>query len=111
LVADNLNIHCRKSLTDRWGDELGAALWRRLTVHHTPEHGSWLNQAEIEIGLYSRQCLGHRRIPDLSQLKQESTAWNRRVNRDRLLIQWNFSRQDAHRVFHYQSNFFTRSEN
>lgn len=77
LWVDNLNIHCRKSLTDRWGDELGAALWHRLTVHHTPKHGSWLNQAEIEIGLYSRQCLGHRRIPGLSQVKQESIAWNR----------------------------------
>jgi hypothetical protein len=42
---------------------------------------------------------------------QESTAWNRRVNRDRLLIQWNFSRQDAQRVFHYQSNLFSRSQN
>jgi hypothetical protein len=70
-----------------------------------------LNQAEIEIGLYSRQCLGHRRIPDLSKLKQESTAWNHRVNRDRLLIQWNFSRQDAQRVFHYQLNLFSLSEN
>ena len=111
LVVDNLNIHCQKSLTDRWGDELGATLWRRLTVHHTPKHGSWLNQAEIEIGLYSRQCLGHRRLPNLSQLKQESTAWNRRVNRDRLLIRWNFNRQDAQRVFHYQSNLFSRSQN
>jgi DDE superfamily endonuclease len=111
VVLDNLNIHCRKSLTDQWGDELGASLWRRLTVHHTPKHGSWLNQAEIEIGLYSRQCLGNRRIPDISQLKLESTAWNRRVNRDRLLIQWNFNRQDAQRVFHYQSNLFSRSEN
>jgi hypothetical protein len=111
LVVDNLNIHCRKSLTDHWGDELGAALWRRLTVHHTPKHGSWLNQAEIEIGLYSRQCLGNRRIPDLSRLKRESNAWNRRVNRDRLIIQWKFNRQDAQRVFHYQSNLFSRSEN
>ena len=111
LVLDNLNIHCRKSLTDRWGDELGAALWSRLTVHHTPKHGSWLNQAEIEIGLYSRQCLGNRRFPDLSQLKRESNAWNRRINQDRLLIQWNFNRQDAQRAFHYQSNLFSRSEN
>jgi DDE superfamily endonuclease len=47
LVVDNLNIHCKKSLTDRWEDELGAALWHRLTVHHTPKHGSWLNQTEI----------------------------------------------------------------
>jgi hypothetical protein len=65
LVINNLNIHCRKSLTDRYGKELGAEIWDRFTVHCTPTHGSWLNQAEIEIGIFSRHCLGFRRIPDL----------------------------------------------
>ena len=63
LVMDNLNIHCRKSLTDAFGAEMGSEIWDRFTVHYTPKHGSWLNQAEIEIGLFSRQCLGRRRIP------------------------------------------------
>ncbi|MBV8452001.1 MAG: IS630 family transposase [Deltaproteobacteria bacterium] len=58
LVVDNLNIHCRKSLTDGFGTEFGTALWDRFTVHFTPTHGSWLNQAEIEIGRFARQCLG-----------------------------------------------------
>jgi DDE superfamily endonuclease len=65
LVMDNLNIHCRKSLTDFYGLEIAGSLWGRFTVHYTPKHGSWLNQAEIEISLFSRQCLGKRRIPSL----------------------------------------------
>jgi hypothetical protein len=57
---DNLNIHRRKSLTDLLGDEVGSEIWNRFTVHYTPTHGSWLNQAEIEIGIFSRQCPGTR---------------------------------------------------
>jgi hypothetical protein len=55
LVMDNLNIHCRKSLTDHLGAKPGRAVWSRLKVHYTPKHGSWLNQAEIELSLVSRQ--------------------------------------------------------
>jgi DDE superfamily endonuclease len=53
--------NCRKSLTDAFGDEIGRQVWDRFKTHFTPTHGSWLNQAEIEIGLFSRQCLGNRR--------------------------------------------------
>jgi hypothetical protein len=49
----------------RIGVEVGSEIWDRFTVHFTPTHGNWLNQAEIEIGIFSRQCLGTRRIPDL----------------------------------------------
>lgn len=111
LVVDNLNIHCLKSLTNHFGAELGALLWNRFTVHYTPKHGSWLNQAELEIGIFARQCLGKRRISDLAALKSEAHAWNRQINRKRTLIQWKFSRQDARNVFHYQENLFMRSEN
>jgi len=62
MVMDNLNIHCQKSLTDYFGEERGGAVWNHLPVHYTPKQGSWLNQAEIEISLFSRQCLGRRRI-------------------------------------------------
>src|SRR5579863_1281175 len=72
LVMDNLNIHRRKSLTDLLGTEIGGEVWDRFSVHYTPKHGSWLNQAEIEIGIFTRQCLGHRRIPDLGTLRRES---------------------------------------
>jgi hypothetical protein len=80
---DNLNIHRRKSLTDVFGVEIGSEIWDRFTVHYTPTHGSWLNQAEIEIGLFSRQCLGSRRIPNLKALRRESRAWTRQMNRSR----------------------------
>jgi len=109
LVLDNLNIHCRKSLTDLYGRRAGAALWNCLTVHYTPKHGSWLNQAEIEISLFSRQCLGRRRIPDLSTLRREARLWNQRLNRNRLKINWQFDRKAARRKFRYQRNSFMRS--
>lgn len=52
----------------------GGLLWDRFTVHYTPKHGSWLNQAEIETSLFSRRCLGRRRIPSLAELQQEAQA-------------------------------------
>ena len=58
LVVDNLNSHSRNSLINYYGEQEGGYLWDRLTVHYTPKHGSWLNQAEIELSRYSRQCLG-----------------------------------------------------
>ena len=110
LVVDNLNIHCGKSLTDRYGREAGSKLWQRFTMHYTPTHGSWLNQAEIEIGLFTRQCLGHRRIPDLRILRREARAWNRRINRARTQINWRFDRRAARRKFGYAKHFSKRSE-
>jgi hypothetical protein len=110
LVMDNLNIHRRKSLTDVFGAEMGNEIWDRFTVHYTPTHGSWLNQAEIEIGLFSRQCLGRRRIPDLKTLRIESRAWNRRMNRNRLKINWKFDRRSARRKFGYKGKLWKRSE-
>src|ERR1022692_4120986 len=110
LVMDNLNIHRRKSLTDVFGVEVGNEIWDRFTVHYTPTHGSWLNQAEIEIGIFSRQCLGTRRIPDLKTLRRESRAWNRRMNRARTKINWKFDRKSARRKFGYKRNSSTRSK-
>jgi hypothetical protein len=110
LVMDNLNIHRRKSLMDVLGVEVGNEVWDRFTVHFTPTHGSWLNQAEIEIGIFSRQCLGARRIPDLKTLRRESRAWNRRMNRDRIKINWTFDRRAARRKFGYKRRSFKRSK-
>jgi hypothetical protein len=72
-------------------------------VHYTPKHGSWLNQAEIAISLFSRQCLGQRRIGDRASLRKETRAWNRRVNRDRVTIQWTFTRKQARHKFGYKT--------
>ena len=109
LVVDNLNIHRRKSLTDLLGAEFGSEIWDRFTVHYTPKHGSWLNQAEIEIGMFTRQCLGHRRIPDLRTLRRESRAWNRRANDACTTIKWRFDRKTARRKFSYKRKSFKRS--
>jgi hypothetical protein len=106
---DNLNIHRRKTLADVFGLEMADEVWNRFTVHYTPTHGSWLNQAEIEIGIFSRQCLGRRRIPSLKVLRQEAKAWNRRMNRDRIKINWKFDRRAARRKFGYKKKPFTRS--
>ena len=109
LVMDNLNIHCRKSLDQYYGVKLGGSIWKCFTVHYTPKHGSWLNQAEIEISLFSRQCLGSRRIPTLTMLKRQATAWNRRTNRARVKINWKFDRKAARKKFGYKYSF-KRSE-
>ncbi len=69
-----------QAATDWFGHEDGGWLWSRFTVHHTPKHGSWLNQAEIEIGLFSRQCLGPRRISRIEDLASQAHAWNQRTN-------------------------------
>jgi transposase len=111
LVMDNLNIHSRKSLTDFYGSKVGGEIWDRFTVHYTPKHGSWLNQAEIEIGLLARQCLGKRRIPDLATLRRHCRAWNRRINRAKTKINWKFTRKKARLKFRYVRNSFRRSKN
>jgi transposase len=111
LVLDNLSSHTRKAVVEHFGEKDGGWLWSRFTVHYTPKHGSWLNQAEIEISLFSRQCLGRRRIPSLDDLRREARAWNRRMNRDRVTIDWRFTRRKARMKFGYRRNYITRSEN
>jgi hypothetical protein len=110
LVMDNLNIHCEKSLTDHLIRRVGRRLWRRLTVHFTPKHGSWLNQAEIELSLVSRGCLGRRRIPSLQHLRCETRAWNTRANAATTRIRWQFTRTDARSKFGYQKQLSNRSK-
>jgi hypothetical protein len=110
LVMDNLNTHCRKSLTDCFGPQKGGQLWRRFQVHYTPRHGSWLNQAEIELSLLSRQCLGFRRISTLESLRREIQAWTRTVNRHKTRIDWKFTRKAARSKFGYQRSVSTRSK-
>jgi len=101
LVMDNLNTHRRKALVDRYGEVEGDAMWQRFTVHYTPKHGSWLNQAEIEIGLLARQCLGNRRLGDIDRLSAEVLAWNQKANRQAVRIQWKFNRAKAREKFRY----------
>jgi hypothetical protein len=102
LVLDNLSTHTRKAATDWFGEEHGGWLWSRFTVHHTPKHGSWLNQAEIEIGLFSRQCLGKRRIASLEELTTQAAAWNQRANLAKTTIEWKFTRKKARLTLKYK---------
>jgi transposase len=91
LVMDNLSTHSRNSVGRRYGWETGGPrLWSRFQVHFTPKHASWLNRAEIEISLFSRQCLGKKRVGSLSELKTRAKAWEKRANRERLKINWMF---------------------
>jgi transposase len=110
LVMDNLSSHTRKAVVERYGEKAGGWLWDRFTVHYTPKHGSWLNQAEIEINLFSRQCLGQRRIPSLSDLRREAKAWNQRMNRHCITIDWQFTRRKAREKFGYKRNNIMRSQ-
>jgi hypothetical protein len=79
-------------------------------VYYTPKHGSWLNQAEIVISLFTRRCLGRRRIPWLAVLRPEAQAWNREMNRDRVIITWKFTRKSARQKFGNKRYNFTFSE-
>ena len=94
---------------ERYGEPAGGWLWDRFTLHYTPTHGSWLNQAEIEISLFSRQCLGQRRIPSLGDLQREARSWNARMNRNRVTIDWRFTRRKARLKFRYKRNQIMRS--
>lgn len=96
LVLDNLNIHMRKSFEDVLGKSAAARLLRRVRFHYTPRHASWLNMAEIEIGVLTRQCLD-RRFPDRDAIAREVAAWQRHRNGERRTIEWTFTRQDADR--------------
>ena len=110
LVMDNLSTHRLKAVVERFGEKDGGWLWNRFTVHYTPKHGSWLNQAEIEISLFSRQCLGTRRIASINDLRREANAWNRKMNRDQVAIDWRFTRKKARLKFGCKRNLITRSE-
>lgn len=110
LVQDNLSTHSEKSLIATFGHEMGRTLWRRFTVHYTPKHASWLNVAEIEASLVSRECLGTRRIGDLATLRREVTSWRKRASHHRRAITWKFRVHDARRVFRYDGIKSIRSE-
>jgi transposase len=101
IVLDNLNTHKEKSLIDAYGVKLGTKLWKRAVVHYTPKHASWLNQAEIAIGIFSRQCLGKDRVDSLSTLRKRTRQWIKRG--EKILINWRFTRKKAKEKFKYGS--------
>lgn len=94
LVTDNLNTHGPASLYEAFAPAEARRLAARLEWHYTPEHGSWLNMAEIELSVLSRQCLS-RRIPDAAALEREVGAWERGRNAAGATIRWQFTAADA----------------
>jgi transposase len=101
LVMDNLATHKEKHLIDYYGEQEGKKLWNRFEMHYTPKHGSWLNQAEIAIGMYSRQCLGDGRIGTIENLKFQTKAWNKRANKKKIKIHWRFTKKKARKSLGY----------
>ena len=94
LVMDNLNTHGIGSLYEAFPPTEAARIARKLEIHYTPKHGSWLNMAESELSILSRQCLD-RRIPDLDQLRREVTAWQDERNQAQMRMIWRFTTEDA----------------
>ena len=94
LVMDNLNTHHPAALYDAFEPAEARRIAERLEIHHTPKHGSWLNMAEIELGVLARQCLD-RRIPDQETLHGETQAWYSQRNQDAIRVDWRFTTQDA----------------
>jgi hypothetical protein len=109
-VLDNLNIHHEGSLVPVFGKRTARRLWRRLTMHDTPKHGSWLNRAEIELSLIGRQAMGTDRIPTRPELRRRVGAWTGRANRRRTRIDWRLSRKNARAKFRYTPASFRRSQ-
>jgi hypothetical protein len=94
LVMDNLNTHAIASLYEAFEPTMARRLAQRLEIHHTPKHGSWLNIAEIELGVLSRQCLD-RRIDRIEVLQTECAAWDQRRNTQQKGVDWRFTTADA----------------
>ena len=94
LVMDNLNTHSIASLYEAFPPETARRLAKRLEIHYTPKHGSWLNIAEIELSVMARQCLG-RRIPSIEQLGQELSVWEEERNLKQNGVDWQFTTTTA----------------
>ena len=94
LVMDKLNTHHPSSLYEAFEPAEARRIAERLEIHYTPKHGSWLDMAEIEIGVMSRQCLD-RRIPDQRTLRREAAAWQDRRNQEAIKVDWCFTTADA----------------
>lgn len=94
LICDNLNTHKIASLYVAFEPQEAKRLRSRLEMHYTPKHGSWLNIAEIELSLLTRQCL-RRRIANIEMLQQQARAWSEKRNLKQKSVDWQFTCEDA----------------
>jgi transposase len=94
LVMDNLNTHKKASLYEAFEPAEAKRIADKLEIHYTPKHGSWLNMAEIEISVLSRQCLTER-MGDMEHLEKEVFAWRHKRNAKEVKVDWRFTTEDA----------------
>ena len=94
LVMDNFNTHKPGSLYEVFQPEKAKALWDRFQFEYTPKHGSWLNMAEIELNVLTRQCL-NRRIASIESVQKQVNAWQNHRNNQNAKINWQFTSDDA----------------
>jgi len=94
LVMDQLNTHSSASLYEAFEPAEARRIAEKLEIHYTPKHGSWLNMAEIELSVLSRQCL-RERMEDKATLKQEAASWESKRNRRHRGVDWQFTTADA----------------
>ena len=94
VVLDNLNTHNPSSLYEAFAPQEARRILRKLDFHYTPKHGSWLNMAEIEISVLSRQCL-QQRLPSIPELECNVTAWTKCRNEQAVKINWCFNLGNA----------------
>jgi hypothetical protein len=94
VVCDNLNIHTAASFYEAFAPDEARRLAQRFEFHFTPKHGSWLNMAEIEFSVLSRQCLD-RRIPDIATMTEHVMAWADERNKRVVKVDWHFTTADA----------------
>ena len=94
LVMDNLNIHTPAALYEVFKPEEARRIIKKLEIHYTPKHGSWLNMVEGELSVLVRQCLKPR-IPNREILQQEVTAWETERNQQKVRVNWRFRTEDA----------------
>lgn len=94
LMSDNLNTHKPAVLYEAFTPPEARRIIEKIEWHHTPQHGSWLNMAEIELSVLQRQCLD-RRIPDQESLTREVAAWEHQRNQDAVQVNWRFTTEDA----------------
>jgi hypothetical protein len=99
LVLDNLNTHKLASLYEAFPPEQARRIAERVEIHYTPKHGSWLNVAEIELSVLSRQCL-ERRIASLAEMRREVEAWVEERNERMVEVKWRFTTADARIKLH-----------
>jgi hypothetical protein len=94
VVLDNLNTHTPASLYEAFPPAEARRITSKIEFHYTPKHGSWLNMAEIELSVLSRQCLD-RRLPDQQDVARECAAWEATRNSEHAGIDWRFTTDNA----------------